>query len=67
LSKRKYRIIQRSVKNSNTPWQIIKKESGNSFIEIENTSLEMDSVTYKHRMYSNKLMNSLQTALTNTF
>jgi hypothetical protein len=38
------RIIQRSINNSKTLWQIIKKESGNSFIEIENISLETDSV-----------------------
>jgi hypothetical protein len=36
-------IIQRSINNSKTLWQII-KESGNSFTEIENISLEIDSV-----------------------
>jgi hypothetical protein len=30
------RIIQKSIGNSKTLWQIIKKESGNSFPEIEN-------------------------------
>jgi hypothetical protein len=38
------RIIQRSDKNSKTLWQIIKRESGNSFTEIENISLKMDSM-----------------------
>jgi hypothetical protein len=37
------RIVKRSVKNTKTLWQIIKKESGNSFTEIENISLEIDS------------------------
>lgn len=36
-------IIKRSVKNSKTLWQIIKKESGNNFTEIENSSLEIES------------------------
>jgi hypothetical protein len=38
------RIIQKSVRNSKTLWQIIKKESGNSFPEIENIYLKMDSM-----------------------
>jgi hypothetical protein len=38
------RIIERSDKNSKTLWKIIKKESGNSFTEIENISLKMDSM-----------------------
>jgi hypothetical protein len=38
------RIIQRSDKNSKTLWLIIKKESGNSFIDIEHISLKMDSM-----------------------
>jgi hypothetical protein len=39
-----YRINQKSVRNSKTLLQIIKKESGNSFPEIENMSLKMDSM-----------------------
>jgi hypothetical protein len=38
------KTIKKSVRNSKTLWQIIKKEPGNSFPEIENISLKMDSM-----------------------
>jgi hypothetical protein len=37
------RIIKWSVNKSKTLWQIIKKETANSHIEIENISLQKDS------------------------